>query len=107
MSGLRLLRIVLVVALGAFASGLPHVVSAALGADECAGECDGGVDPHHCTPNCSQGACACAKVFPSFAAPSQGIDNPLDTPPGAVGPDVGAAPVLPLVLSGVFHPPQS
>ena len=105
MSVLRRLRIALAVALVAFASGLPHVVSAALGADEC--EYDGGLDPQHCPPNCSQGACACAKVFPSSAEPSQGVDGPLDTPPGAVGPDVGATPVLPLVLSGVFHPPQS
>ena len=104
MSVLRLFRIALAVALVALASGLPQVVSAALGVDECPGECDGGLDPQHCPPNCSQGACA--KVIPSTAAPSRGGDSPFDTQPGAVGPDVGAAPVLPLVLSGVFHPPQ-
>lgn len=102
----RLLRDGLVIALIAFASGIPNVVLTACGDDECATACDGDFDQRHCPPNCQQGACA--KVVPSPAA-APAVMPASDLQGHMVR--MSAAPVrspdLPLFTSGVFHPPRA
>ena len=103
MSVFRLVRIAVSAALIALASGVPHVVLAALDDDCCAGPCDGDVGGKRCPPNCTQSACA--KSIFCAAVPAAGVEapHPESTEPAPVG---VPAPALPLVTRGVFHPPR-
>lgn len=102
MSATRALRAVLSAALIALASGIPHVVLAALDGDRCAVPCGRDLDGR-CPPNCTQGACS--KSVSSTALPCSRVEAP---PPGwtEAAPAEGAVPALPLVTRGVFHPPR-
>lgn len=106
MSVARFLRCALVTALVASASGATNVVLVAMDADECATGCDGDSGPRHCPPNCDQGACA--KVTASLAAsPAVAVTTRLAEVPGGDAPLFVRAPELPMVTSGVFHPPRA
>lgn len=100
---LRVVRAVLVVGLVALASGVPHAVLAAVDVDDCAMACDCEFGTNHCPPSCTKGACAksifsAADRQAAFAAPHSASTR---------APCLGAAaPVLPLVARGVFHPPK-
>jgi hypothetical protein len=95
----RLLAAVLVAVL----SGVPQAAWAAAGDDCCGERCESERDGRDCPPNCPSPSCA--KVFPSAVPPSRAgsLDAPDRAEPGVAG---IAAPALPLVLSGVFHPPR-
>jgi hypothetical protein len=101
----RVVRALLLVAVGLVVSGVPQFLAAALD-DACCAEaaCDGSLDGKHCPPNCENGACA--KLHASLAA----ADAPLDRPALTVSRSVvvaQAAPRLPSVTAGVFHPPRA
>ena len=99
----RLLRIALCAALVALASGVPQVVVAAMDNEGCAGSCDTDLGGKSCPPNCAQGACA--KSVVSVPPPLADAGEPVHSSRQAVLPET-CAPVLPLVVTGVFHPPQ-
>lgn len=106
MSVARFLRCALVTALVASASGATNVVLVAMDADECATGCDGDSGPRHCPPNCEQGSCA--KVTPSLAAsPGLAVMTPLADLVAGEAPVSVHAPDLPMLTSGVFHPPRA
>lgn len=99
----RIARLLLALVLAALASGTPSVVRAALDEECCEQGCDHPDEGKPCPPDCSG---PCAKVAtPLPAIPARGLAREpaarstarIDT----------VAPVLPLVVSGVFHPPRS
>ena len=100
---IRVGRLLLVLGLATVASGAPGVVRAALDVECCERGCD---DPSKGTPcplEC-MGPCAHASTtLAAGAAPCLGRE-PIarSTASGATAP-----PVLPLVVTGVFHPPRS
>jgi len=101
---LRWARLAVSVALIAIASGAPQTVLAAIGAlDCCADPCDGEREGEGCPPDCSHGACV--KVLRSIVAPAMAFERT-----AREGVERGslsdAAPVLPLVVQGLFHPPR-
>jgi hypothetical protein len=94
----------LAAALVAAVSGVPQAAWAALDDDCCVEHCQSERDGHGCPPNCPNATCV--KVFPSAVAHSR--------PEAAVAPERSTlrvawiiAPTLPLVVSGVFHPPRA
>ena len=101
---LRWARLAVSVALIALASGAPRTVLAAIWALECCGDpCGGEHEGKGCPPNCSHGDCVKILRFIAAApmtfdrAALEGVEsNPLSD----------AAPVLPLVVQGLFHPPR-
>jgi hypothetical protein len=97
-SFLRLLAAALV----ALVSGVPQAAWAAFGDDCCVERCESERNGDPCPPSCP--SASCAKVFPPAVPPSRAaevVDVEVERRPlGAV------APALPLVLSGVFHPPR-
>ncbi len=101
---MRVLRALVLVAVGVFTSGVPQVLTAALD-DDCAAACDGALDGKHCPPNCAQGICA--KVHASLAV----VGAPCPGPAGATIVRsvvvAQASPRLPVVTAGVFHPPRA
>jgi hypothetical protein len=99
----RLLRLAFCVALVALASGAPHVVLAAMDDDGCPGSCDADVGGKSCPPNCAHGVCA--KTVVSVSWPVGDADEPVLPSSPAVALET-CAPVLPLVVAGMFHPPQ-
>jgi hypothetical protein len=103
MKVLASLRVLLAVALVALVSGLPRAAYAVLVDDCCAEPCDGGSDGEQCPPSCTN--VTCTKVFPSAVPPPTG-DHVAAAADPAQRLVSTAAPALPLVLSGVFHPPR-
>lgn len=100
---LRSLRILVVLAVTALTSGIPQVVAAAMDDDCCAESCDG-FDGKRCPSNCNSGLCA--KVHASLGA----VLTPCFGPRPMSGRAVVVAqtsPELPLVVTGVFHPPRA
>lgn len=98
-----LLRL-LAAALVAVVSGVPQAAWAALDDDCCVERCESERDGNGCPPSCPSQTCV--KVFPPAVAHSR--------PEAAAAPERAKpqvawsiAPVLPLVLSGVFHPPRA
>jgi hypothetical protein len=100
---LAFLRLLLAVALVAVVSGLPRVAHAVLVDDCCAEPCDGGADGEQCPPSCTNGTCA--KAFPTAVPPRAGEQAAAAADPAQHRIST-AAPALPLVPSGVFHPPR-
>ncbi len=101
---LRIARLLLVLVLAALASGAPTVVRAALDEECCEHGCDSPDEGKPCPPGCSG---PCAKVAtplpitPAWCLIREPADARCTVSNGT------RAPVLPLVLSGVFHPPRS
>ncbi len=98
---LRSLRLIVVFVVTALTSGIPHVVAAAMDDDCCTESCDG-PDGKRCPPNCDSGECA--KVQASLGASLAPCLGPRPAAAGAVA-VAEACPELPLVVTGVFHPP--
>jgi hypothetical protein len=99
----RLARLVILVVLAALASGAPTVVRAALDAECCERGCDDPDEHEPCPPDCNG---PCVKVAaPPAAMAATNIERQL-APRAAASTGV-AAPVLPLVATGVFHPPRT
>jgi hypothetical protein len=103
MTVLRFLRIAFAAALIAVVSGVPQAAYAALVDDCCAERCEGDPGGKRCPPNCP--SASCAKVFPS-AVPLSGFEHVPTRGDAEPRPALAVAPTLPLVLSGVFHPPR-
>jgi hypothetical protein len=100
---LRAVRLAVAVAIAVLFSGVPQVVSAA-SADCCDERCEGSLAGKECPPSCGFGACA--KVRPAIDAGARpAIDLPVS--PGVTYAREVRRPVLPVVTSGVFHPPRS
>ncbi len=101
---MRVLRVLVLVAVSVFTSGVPQVLAAAM-EDDCAAACDGAPDGKHCPPNCAQGVCA--KVHASLAA----VATPCHCPAAATIVRTvvvaHASPRLPVLTAGVFHPPRA
>jgi hypothetical protein len=91
-------------ALVAVVSGVPQAARAALADDCCVERCESERDGRDCAPNCPSPSCL--KAFPP-AVPQSRSDVVVDL----ASPEPTAArivaPVLPLVASGVFHPPRA
>jgi hypothetical protein len=104
MTVLRFIRAALAVVFMAIVSGVPQAVYAAVVDDCCAERCDSERDGRGCPPNCPSPSCV--KVFPPAVLQSRaaGAVALARQEPGATR---VVAPVLPLVLSGVFHPPRA
>lgn len=100
---LRAIRLAVALTVAVLFTGVPQVVSAA-SADCCDGRCEGNLAGNECPPSCGLGACA--KVRPAMSA---GARAALDVPvsPGVTCAREDRTPVLPVVTSGVFHPPRS
>jgi hypothetical protein len=100
---LRIARLLLALALAALASGAPTVVRAALHEECCEQGCDYPDEGKPCPPDCGG---PCAKVAtPLPVTPARCLAR---APEARSVASTGAiAPVLPLVVSGVFHPPRS
>jgi hypothetical protein len=100
----RVLRAFVLIAMSLFTSGVPQVMTAALDDDCCVETCDGALDGKHCPPNCDRGECAKAHAsIIAIAAPFPGPGPSAEPAPFAAH----ATPQLPLVTSGVFHPPRA
>lgn len=100
---LRFARLVLVVALATLASGAPSVVRATLDADCCEQGCDAPDAGKPCPPDCSG---PCAKVAtPLAAVPAPSLARAPVARSAVITCTI--APALPLLVSGVFHPPRS
>jgi hypothetical protein len=97
----RSLRILVVLAVTALTSGIPHIVAAAMEDECCADSCDG-PDGKRCPPNCDSGVCA--KVHASTGALMAPCLGPRSASVRAFV-VAEASPELPLVVTGVFHPP--
>jgi hypothetical protein len=99
----RLVRMLVLVAMTVFTSGIAQVVAAALDEDCCVEACDRARDGKHCPPHCD--ACPCAKVLAITGAV---VAHGLGTGPmtGRAVPTLQASPDLPLVVAGVFQPPR-
>lgn len=99
---LRALRLAVVLTVSFLFSGVPQAVSAA-SSDCCDERCEGSLGGKECPPTCGLGACA--KVRPAL---SVGAGTPLEVPmsPGITYAREDRRPVLPVVTSGVFHPPR-
>jgi hypothetical protein len=100
---LRSLRLLVVFAVTALTSGIPHVVTAVMDDDCCTESCDG-LDGKRCPPNCDGGLCA--KVHASLGAVLAPCLGPRPMSGRAVV-VAQASPELPLVVTGVFHPPRA
>ena len=99
---LRAVRLAVSLAVAVLFSGVPQVVSAA-SADCCDERCEGSLAGNECPPGCGLGACA--KVRPAINAGARAaIDVPVS--PGRTCAQEDRRPVLPVVTSGVFHPPR-
>ncbi|ACL64432.1 hypothetical protein A2cp1_1082 [Anaeromyxobacter dehalogenans 2CP-1] len=100
----RALRIAIVAGIFVLLSGAPQAMSAASAAC-CGDECErGGRDDGGCPPTCNVGDCA--KVRPAVdPRGTPGLDAPIEIGRASVARD--AQPVLPVVTSGVFHPPRA
>ena len=103
MSTVRLLRVALSVAFIALASGVPNAVLAAFDEGDCGAPCEADAGGKRCPPNCTQGTCA-RSIF-SVSDPVLAAEAPLPDSTELASAGV-AAPVLPLVTRGVFHPPR-
>ncbi|WP_242335776.1 MULTISPECIES: hypothetical protein [unclassified Anaeromyxobacter] len=101
---MRLLRVLVLVAVGVFTSGVPQVLTAALD-DDCAAACDGALDGKHCPPNCAQGICA--NVHASLAVVGAPCPGPAAATIVRSVVVAQASPRLPMVTAGVFHPPRA
>jgi hypothetical protein len=100
---IRIARLLLVLVLAALASGAPTVVRAALDEECCEHGCDGPDEGKPCPPGCSG---PCAKVAtPLPMSPSRWLARQPEA--RSVASTGAIAPVLPLVVTGVFHPPRS
>jgi hypothetical protein len=99
---LRSLRILVVLAITALTSGIPHIVEAV--DDDCCTESCDGLDGKRCPPNCNSGLCA--KVQASLGAVLAPCLGPRPMSVHSVVVAV-ASPELPLVVTGVFHPPRA
>jgi hypothetical protein len=99
----RALRLVVAVGLATLCSGIAQAVTA--GSDDCGEEhCEGSLGGKGCPPTCTLGACA--KVKPAIdPARLPVVEAP--APRGWACAETSLLPALPLVTSGVFHPPQS
>src|SRR5512133_594855 len=102
MTSMRALRAFVLIAASVFTSGVPQVVAAALDDDCCVETCDGALDGKHCPPNCDR--CACANGHASLAAVVVPFPGPRPTTEHARF-AAHDSPELPLVTTGVFHPP--
>ena len=98
----RGLRNALPLGLALLLSGVPQSVSAA-STDCCDERCEGSLAGDECPPTCGLGACA--KVRPTIDSDSRTV---IDAPasPGRSCAQEDHRPVLPVVTSGVFHPPR-
>lgn len=99
---IRIARLLLVLVLAAIASGVPTVVRAALDEHCCEQGCDDPDEGKHCPPDC-MGPCANSPT-PLAAGPAQSLHR--EPTARAAASTSAQAPVLPLVMTGVFHPPQ-
>jgi hypothetical protein len=98
----RALRLAVTLGISVLLSGAPQVVSAA-SPDCCDERCEGSGDDSGCPPTCSVGACA--KVRPAMSSLDRGaFGAPATSGRAYAGAD--APPVLPVVTTGVFHPPR-
>lgn len=98
------LRILVVITVTALTSGIPHVLAVALDDDCCTQACDGSLDGKRCPPNCDRGACAKVHAaVTAIAAPTHGVDATF----GIAITLAQLPPALPLVTSGLFHPPRA
>jgi hypothetical protein len=100
---LRSLRLIVLFAVTALTSGVPHVVAAAMDDDCCTESCDG-VDGKRCPPNCDSELCA--KAFASLGAVLPPCLSPRPVTARSVA-VAEACPELPLVVTGVFQPPRA
>jgi hypothetical protein len=100
---IRLARLLIAAVLVALASGAPSVIRAALDAECCERGCDGPAEREPCPPDCS-GPCVKLAAAPA-AIPATNVERQVARRSAA---STGvAAPALPLVVAGVFHPPRS
>lgn len=100
---IRIARLLLALALAALTSGGPSVVRAALHEECCEQGCDYPDEGKPCPPDCGGPCAKIATPLPATFARSLAHE-----PAARSCPSTGAsAPVLPLVMSGVFHPPRS
>ncbi len=98
----RSLRMLVALAIAALTSGIPVVV-AAVGDDCCTESCDG-PGGERCPPNCDSGSCAKVQAsLGAILAPCLGL-RPMSVRSVSVA---FASPELPLVVTGVFHPPRA
>lgn len=100
---IRIARLLLVLGVAALASGAPSVVRAALDEDCCEQGCDHPDERKPCPPNCS-GPCAKVATLVPIATTRYLAREPAARSMVSTG---AIAPVLPLVVRGVFHPPRS
>jgi hypothetical protein len=100
---LRALRIGVALGIAVMFSGVPQLVSAAT---DCCDEerCEGSLAGNDCPPACSLGACA--KVRSAIGSTAE-VTIGLRVSPGRPCAPSDSRPVLPVVTSGVFHPPRS
>jgi hypothetical protein len=98
---LRLARVLIAIAMAIVASGMSTAL--AWVADECCDDgCPGALDGN-CPPNCSS---PCAKIRAALdAQATPTLSLPREESSFACGDP--AAPDLPLIVTGVFHPPRS
>lgn len=99
----RIARLLLVLVLAALASGAPTVVRAALDEECCEQGCERPDEGKRCPPDC-MGPCANSPTTLA-AGPAQSLRR-VPTARAAASTRT-QAPVLPLVVTGVFHPPRS
>lgn len=100
---IRIARLLLVLVLAAFASGAPTVVRAALDEECCEQGCERPDEGQPCPPGCSG---PCAKfATPLPMSPARCLARQPEA--RSVASTGATAPVLPLVTTGVFHPPRS
>jgi hypothetical protein len=100
---MRIARLLLVIVLAAITSGAPTVVRAAFDSECCEQGCNDSSERKPCAPDCT-GPCANAHTPLTAGAPQCFRREPTARSVVNNGAD---APVLPLVVNGVFHPPRS
>jgi hypothetical protein len=100
---LRIARLLLALVLAIVASGAPSVVRAAFDEECCEQGCDDPDEGTPCSPDCS-GPCANA-AHPLVPMPARSLAREAAARSSARMDTV--VPVLPLVVTGVFHPPRS
>lgn len=98
----RALRLVAALGLVTLSTGVAQALTASDGC--CDEHCEVSLGGKGCPPNCSLGACA--KVKPAIDPARPEVAAAAATR-SRIPPMAGALPVLPLVTSGVFHPPRS
>jgi len=98
----RAMHLVVALGLATLSTGVAQALTAS---DDCCDEhCEATLGGKGCPPNCSLGTCAKVKPAIDSALPEVAQAAPERRLVASVA---GVQPVLPLVTSGVFHPPRS